>query len=97
VTGGNGNGESWQPSGARIGWREDGFVYLDPQASMKAAQEAAGNGDRLAILPQTLHKRLREAGFLITEPSRDELLVRLTVDGATRRVLCLKADTLELA
>ena len=92
---GNGNGK-WHPSGARIGWRHDDFIYLDPHASMKAAQESAGDGEKIAIHPRTLHKRLHEAGVLIKESSRDDLLVRRTVEGVKRRLLCLRTESLIL-
>jgi len=63
----NQHGE-WEPKGDRVGWRGDGdHVYLDPDASYAAVQRLGQEvGDRLSLTPQTLRKRLKERGMLVT-------------------------------
>lgn len=52
----------YRPLGDRIGWVEDGSVYLHPDAAYKAAQAVGSNGEGLTVTAKTLWKRLQEAG-----------------------------------
>jgi hypothetical protein len=86
----------WQAKGRRIGWVDGAELYLEPEASYAAAQEMARNqGDSLPVQARTLHKRLKERGLLAsTDPGREVLTVRRTLEGRRRNVLHLRADTL---
>src|SRR6266851_881549 len=87
----NQHGE-WEPKGDRVGWRGDGdHVYLDPDASYAAVQRLGQEvGDRLSLTPQTLRKRLKERGMLVTtDTGRQVLTVRRTLEGQRREVLHL--------
>jgi hypothetical protein len=86
--------DDWQAQGERVGWVEGDSVYLDPDASYKAAQAMAPGGDGIVVSAQTLRKRLHERGLLIREGKRDELTVRRVLSGSTRRVLLLKPGCL---
>jgi hypothetical protein len=79
----------WQPRGERIGWMEDGQLYLEPEASYAAAQALAGaQGEALAVSPRTLRRRLRERGLLASvDAEREVLAVRRTLEGKRREVL----------
>jgi hypothetical protein len=86
--------DEWHPQGDRVGWIEDDVVYLDPDASYRAAQAMAGGGEGLVVGPQTLRKRLFEKGLLLREGKRDELTVRRVLDGQSRRVLQISVESL---
>lgn len=80
------SGHGWEPQGKRIGWLEDEELYLDPEASFKAAQEMARHTESIAVGQTTLHKRLHEAGYLATIEGK-HLQVRRTLERRRRRVL----------
>jgi hypothetical protein len=82
----------WQPRGDRIGWMEDGQLYLEPEASYAVAQALAGvQGEALAVSSRTLRRRLRERGHLASVAAEREVLtVRRTLEGKRREVLHLQ-------
>lgn len=89
--------DEWEPKGERVGWLVPGDqVYLDSDAAYAAAQKLGHEiGDRLAITPQTLRRRLNEAGVLVsTDASRQVLTVRRSLEGQRRDVLHLSKGTL---
>jgi hypothetical protein len=56
-------GRGWIPQDSRIGWvTGSDLFFLEPTASYYIAQ-AAAETERLPVSQQTLHHRLREAGF----------------------------------
>jgi hypothetical protein len=84
------NGDSeWQPQGKRIGWLEDGNLYLEPEAAFAEAQRlACEQGESLPVTSPTLRRRLKERGLLVTTDSaRGKLTVRKTLQAARRDVL----------
>jgi hypothetical protein len=85
-----------EPHGARIGWLDGDGVWLDPDASYAAAQRLGQEvGDRLAVQPQTLRKRLNERGILAsTDGRRKTLTLRKSFEGQRREVLHLDRETL---
>jgi hypothetical protein len=84
-----------EPKGDRVGWLEGDALYLDPDAAYAAAQGLGHEiGDRLAVVPQTLRKRLKERGMLCTLGERRQTLtVRRSFEGQRREVLHLAAAT----
>ncbi len=87
-----GKGEEERPvyhaQGARIGWVDGIDMYLDLDAALKAAQEMAGDTDRIGITVTTLAKRLHERGHLLsTEGDRGHLSVRRKLEGVPRRTV----------
>lgn len=86
--------DEWRPSGHRIGWIENGNVYLEPDAAYATAQRLANDqGETLSVSAATLRKRLNERGFLnSTDENRGSLLIRQTLDGSRRYVLHLSAE-----
>ncbi len=85
---------TWRPQGDRVGWVNGEDVFLDPDASYRAAQAVAGaGGDGLSVSARTLRKRMDEKGLLIKEKHKDTLTVRRVMEGATRNVLYLAKDT----
>ncbi len=83
----------WEPQGVRVGWIDEDHIYLDPDASYKVAQSAAGTTDVIPVTVATLNKRLHERGLLVsTSPSR--LRLRKTIEGRRRYVLHLHRDYL---
>lgn len=90
---------TWEPQGLRIGWVDNGEIYLDPDASYQAAQRAAGGGgDALVIAAATLRKRLRERGFLqgVSDEKDQRTAVRRRLAGALRMVLWLASGALPI-
>lgn len=87
----------WEPKGERIGWLVDGdHVYLDADASYAVVQRLGQEvGDRLPVTPQTLRKRLKERGVLVsTDTARQVLTVRRVLEGQRREVLHLSGTIL---
>jgi hypothetical protein len=91
----------WRPGHERVGWVvEDDHghdLFLEPEASFAAAQSMGRDtGDPLAVQPKTLHRRLAQAGLLLSvEAARGRLTIRRTLGGARRYVLHLSASVLE--
>lgn len=86
---------NYYPKGDLVGWLEEGVLFLDPNAALRAVQKMIGSsGEALAISPRTLGKRLRERGLLLrTDETRGENTVRETLDNVRRRVLVLRVET----
>lgn len=93
--------DTWRPQRERVGWVVDDDsvhdLFLDPDASFAAAQSMGRDtGDLLAVQPKTLHRRLQQAGLLLSvDEARHRLTVRRTLGGARRYVLHLSASVLE--
>ena len=80
-----------------MGWLAEGDqVYLDPDASYAAVQRLGQEvGDRLSLTPQTLRKRLKERGALVSiDAGRQVLTVRRILEGQRRDVLHLSSTIL---
>lgn len=86
--------ETWRAQRERVGWVIDDAVYLDPDASYAAAQSMGRDvGDPLAVQPRTLHRRLLQAGLLVSvEDARHRVTVRRTLEGIRRTVLHLSVS-----
>jgi len=85
---------SWAPHGHLVGWVDADHLYLEPDASLAAAQSLARElGDSLPVGKRTLDKRLHEGGWLVSteQKPRETLTVRRTLGGARRSVLHLRA------
>jgi hypothetical protein len=83
-----------ESSGRCVGWMDDEYVLLEPDASFAEAQRMAGlQGEALSVAKNTLWKRLREKGF-IARWEKGRNLVKWPIRGAERRVLCLSASKL---
>jgi hypothetical protein len=85
---------AWQPKGERVGWVEDGIIYLEPEASYKVAQQMAPGGEGLCVSAQALRKRLADKGLIVRDTTRDTLTVRRTLEGASKSVLQFVAGAL---
>jgi hypothetical protein len=85
-----------EAQGARVGWLDREGVWLEPDAAYAAVQRLGQEvGDRLAVTPQTLRKRLRERGLLRSvDEVRQTLTVRRSFEGQRREVLHLAAAVL---
>ncbi len=87
------------PSGLRlrVGWLDGENLYLEPSAAYSTAQRLARDqGDSLAVSEQTLRRRLKEKGLLLsTSPRRETNTVRHRIEGRRREVLHLSARSLE--
>lgn len=95
------SGDGWVPKGKKIGWVDvkDGDdshdIYLDPEASYKAAQNMAQQSERITVAEKTLRKRLSQAGLLAsTDKTRDRLTVRKQLQGKRRAVLHIHSRVL---
>lgn len=83
----------WLPLGDRIGWVRGEDLYLEPRTAYRIAQAMAST-DGLSIQPVTLWKRLREKGLLASvDEAREQNQIRVTLEGARRAVLHLRAET----
>lgn len=82
--------DEWQPRGDRVGWVKGEDLYLEPEASYRAVQAQAQGGEPISVGAQTLRKRLKEKGVLLsTDEKRQTLAVRRTIEGVKRNVLHL--------
>src|SRR5215208_5629429 len=88
--------EDWRPQGDRIGWVDGEDLYLEPAASYRVAQREVQGGEALTVGAQTLRKRLKEKGLLLSiDKKRQTLLVRRTLEGVKdRSVLHLRLSPL---
>ena len=79
-----------------MGWVDGEDLYLLPDAAYAAVQRLGQEiGDRIALTPPVLRKRLKERGILLTcETQRRMLTVRRTLEGQRREVLHLHRDAL---
>ena len=86
--------EAWRPQRERVGWLVEHDLFLDPDASYAAAQSMGRDtGDPLSVQPKTLHRRLHQAGLLVSmDDARGRLTVRRTLGGTRRYVLHFRAS-----
>lgn len=83
---------TYKSSGPLLGWvdESENVLYLDPATMVLLKRHSGG---KLAITPQTLTKRLREAGVICrTDATRERNTVRVTLGGHVRNVLALALD-----
>jgi hypothetical protein len=91
------SGPAWRAQGKRVGWVDDGQLYLEPESAFAASQSLAEEqNESLAISPRTLWKRLRERGLLASwDDRRQRNTIRRTLEGVRdREVLHLRAYAL---
>lgn len=85
----------WRPQGDRVGWIDGEHLHLDPRAAFRAAQEMCGPGLSIPVGEGRLRKLLNERGLLSKRDSRrGRLLVRETLQGVRREVLCIPTSLL---
>lgn len=84
----------WRACGDRVGWMQDGALYLDGKAAHRAAQLfAQAGGESLPLDEATLGERLDERGLLVGhDPGRTTRKVSL--GGGRPRVWHLRTDFL---
>jgi hypothetical protein len=83
-------------NGLKIGWFDGNDVYLDADASYKAAREMSVDGSGISIGLDTLRRRLKDQGLLASTDvytSRQSVGVRRTIEGRRRDVLHFLAST----
>ena len=90
-------GQSWRPSGDKIGWidLDNNDLYLIPDAAYKVAQRMAEEGERIEVQSKTLHRRLYEKGMLKTTDlmkKRGTATIRKVIDDVRVEVLHLPAE-----
>jgi hypothetical protein len=85
----------WRPRGACIGWILMDDLYLEPAASLAAAQEVArGAGQFIPITIKTLGKTLEEKGLLVRrEAHRRKYTVRKNIQGRRSNFFHLRASS----
>ena len=90
-----GEEERHRAKGDRIGWVEEGAMYLEPGATYRALSVfARDQGEGVPVTERTLWKRLGERGHLLSRET-PHTTVKKTLPGAGRvRVLHLDASTL---
>jgi hypothetical protein len=84
----------WHPHGDRVGWLDGDDLYLEPDVSVAVARRLAGEtGDYLTVLPNTLHRLMRDRGLLVTiDKARGTLTVRRTMEGREQSVLHIRTE-----
>jgi hypothetical protein len=83
-----------RPLGPCVGWVAGEDLYLDPgSAYATAARLGDEQGERLAVAPRQLHKRLDEQGLLASK-EKGKLTNRRAIMGKERSVLHLRATDL---
>jgi hypothetical protein len=87
--------DEWQPQGARVGWADENYIFLDRDAAYRAAQGMAIDGGGVEVSPSTLLRRLRDRGLLArVDNPRETLTVRQTVEGRRQDVICISWHSL---
>jgi hypothetical protein len=94
-----GHGENerieWRPQGPRVGWIAEEDLYLDRDASYRAAQSMAADGTGIEVSSTTLVRRLRHRQLLLSvDQARETLTVRRTIEGRQRDVLHMHATAI---
>jgi hypothetical protein len=92
-----GKANRWTAQGRRIGWLDDGALYLQPDAAFAEAQEMARHqGEALPVAPRTLWRRMRERGLLASwDSARQRNTIRRTLEGVKdREVVHVLAEAL---
>ncbi len=85
----------WEPLGRCIGWLNEDELYLEPEASFRAAEAIARDtGSSLGIGSKTLHRRLHDRGLLASSDSERRATTKRVIAGQRRRVLHLSASYL---
>lgn len=81
-------GGDWRPQGAKIGWVDERFLYLQWKASYAAAQQVGKDiGEQISVTVNTLGKRLKQAGVLAAvDQTREVNYVRKWIEGANQNV-----------
>ncbi len=88
------SGTSYISRGDRVGWLEDGNLYLELAAAYRTAQRMSADGGGLSVTRHTLGKLLSERGYLLSEEGkRDKHEVRKVIQGRRRYVLHLSVDS----
>lgn len=84
------------PGGDCIGWVDGEHVYLEPAAAFRQVQLAGRDtGEYLPVTEQTLKRRLREKGLLVSvDERRQTVTVRRMIAGAAKDVLDFRRTTL---
>jgi hypothetical protein len=74
----------------------DDAIYLESTAAYRVVQTAGRDvGEQLAVSEQTLKKRLREKGLLVSiDEKRQTLTVRRTIAGTSKDVLHFLRSTI---
>lgn len=96
AVGGDGR-EEQRPQGERIGWLEEGQLYLEPNAALAVVQKLARDGgEALPVGGTVLHRRLHEKDLLVrTElEQRGTFTVRKQMAGERRTVLHMLTESL---
>jgi len=80
---------TYKSNGPRLGWVDQPTeeILIDPANIVLIKKHSGG---KLAITPQTLLKRLKEANVIVrTDPTRERNTVRATLEGHPHNVLAL--------
>ena len=89
---------SWDlaPAADRIGWIDDGTVYLDPNASYAAAERLARQTGQVLGSRRQVSARLAETGRIRCDPfiegKRRRFTRRVVIENDRKEVLCLPVD-----
>jgi hypothetical protein len=87
--------DSWRPQGSRIGWLDEAYLYLTPDATYSAiVQMAREQGEAFSLTQRTLWKRLDERGVLMREIGESRYTSRIQVHGKRERVVCVSRQIL---
>lgn len=82
----------WKSNGPRIGWidEENGEFLLDANSLVLLKKYSGG---KLAVTPQTLMKRMKEAGLITRcDDARQRMTVRRVLEGHRRQAICMNCD-----
>jgi hypothetical protein len=77
----------WKPSGACVGWLDGADLFLEPDTTYAEVQNLASDqGEVLPVSQNTLGRRLKEHGLLVSH-ERDRTTVRRDLQGRIRVVI----------
>ncbi|HXW14565.1 MAG TPA: hypothetical protein VEN79_08655, partial [Terriglobia bacterium] len=84
------------PFGDCIGWVDGENIYIDPTAAYRQVQLVGRDtGESITVTEQTLKRRLRDKGLLVSTDKRHETItVRRVVGGSSEDVLHFHCTTI---
>jgi hypothetical protein len=77
------------PGAARIGWIDDSYIYLNPDAAYAAAGRIAREKNQPMAGQRQVHARLMERGLLIPDGTASVCTRREMIEGTRKRILKL--------
>lgn len=86
----------WKPQGPKVGWINDGDIYLDPDASFSVVQKLADSHHRpIPLSPATLWRRVKDyVPPILASCDHERTTTKRTFGGVRKTVVHIRMDAL---